>query len=201
MLNNTIKYKIALAEKCHIGLAQSIVDEINYSAKIRGTGIPDRTVDYIIEKIEAGLAVLAIDQETGKWIGFCCIDVWSHKKYIASTGLIIKPEFRGIGISKAIKYKIFEICRDKFPHSKIFSLSANPVVIKVNMELGFKSVSFNSVMNDSDFITGNNCKVNFVEMMKEKSEDSGYLALIYEPDQISPVNHVFTKPQTVSISI
>lgn len=184
MLNQLIRYNIVVANNLHIHFAQAIVDEINYSAKIRGTGIEDRDAQYIIDKINTGLAVLAIDQDSGDWLGFCCIDAWEHKKYIASTGLIIKPQYRGVGIAKAIKYHIFELCRTIFPDSKIFSLTANPVVKKVNKELGFKPVSFLSVMNDTHFIDGNVCQVDFIEMMKEKYDDPNYSALVYNPDDV-----------------
>ena len=53
--------------------AQTIVREIEESAKIRGTGIAKRTPEYVCQKIEEGKAVIALSK-SGEWAGFCYIE-------------------------------------------------------------------------------------------------------------------------------
>lgn len=153
---------------------------MNLSAAKRGTGISSRTPEYINEKMDSGLAVLALDAATGEWIGFCCIEVWEHKGYIANTGLIISSKYRGNGISKEIKTKLFELQREKFPHAKIFSLTTCPAVIHINAELGYKRVAFEKVMSDPLFHEGCNSWVDYKGLM-ERGPESGYVAMVFEP--------------------
>lgn len=151
-----------------------------YSAAKRGTGIPRRSSEYIIDKINHGLAVIAIDPDRDEWAGFCCIEVWTHGRYIANSGLIVSPKFRHLGISKEIKFKLFELERQKFPRAKIFSLSASAAVIHANHLLGFREISFDEVLKDKLFMKGAHTWVNYVELMKNGSH-SNYVAMISEP--------------------
>ena len=48
--------------------AKTITDEMESSAKARGTGIAKRSPEYIAQKIEEGKAVIALTNE-GTWVG------------------------------------------------------------------------------------------------------------------------------------
>ena len=78
------------------------------SAKARGTGIAQRSPEYIIAKINEGKAVIALTPDN-HWVGFCYIEAWGHEKFVANSGLIVAPEFRKTGVAKEIKNKIFTI--------------------------------------------------------------------------------------------
>lgn len=162
--------------------AASIADEMNLSASKRGTGISLRTPEYIIEKIDSGLAVIALNADSKEWIGFCSIEVWDHQRYIANTGLIISSKYRGNGFSKDIKEKLFDLERKQFPRSTIFSLTTCPAVIHINAALGYKKVNFGEVMNDPWFHQGCHSWVNYVELMR-KGPESGYVAMVYVPEE------------------
>ena len=90
--------EIVIASSKYIHFAKTISLCIDESAKDRGTGIARRTPEYIINKMENGNAVLAL--EGGKFAGFCYIEVWGHGNYVAHSGLIVSPEFRGKGLAK-----------------------------------------------------------------------------------------------------
>ncbi|MEM9679826.1 MAG: GNAT family N-acetyltransferase, partial [Bacteroidota bacterium] len=103
--------EVVIADKSHCVYAQVISDTIADSAKDRGTGIAKRTPEYIISKIESGNAVIALKDAT--FAGFCYIESWGHGKFVANSGLIVHPNYRGQGLAKEIKHKIFNHSREK----------------------------------------------------------------------------------------
>ena len=90
------------------------------SAKARGTGIAKRSPEYICQKIDEGKAVIAVTAR-GDWVGFCYIETWEGE-YVANSGLIVAPAYRKSGVAKAIKHKVFQLSREKYPDAKIFGL-------------------------------------------------------------------------------
>lgn len=161
--------------------AAAIANEMAYSSARRGTGIAHRTPEYIMKKMDEGLAAIAVNAGNGAWAGFCCIEVWQHKKYVANSGLIVSPGYRGTGISKEIKVTLFDHCRAAFPEAKLFSLSTSPAVTHVNGSLGYKTVSFADVMNDELFLTGCQSWVNYRELMNRDQTHLPYVAMVFDP--------------------
>ena len=92
--------KIEIAEKHHIKYCNVISETIKSSAKVRGTGIALRTPEYIQSKIENNNAVIATVNE--KFAGFCYIEIWTWK-ICTHSGLIVHPDFRGLGFAKKLK--------------------------------------------------------------------------------------------------
>ncbi|MCO5233650.1 MAG: GNAT family N-acetyltransferase [Chitinophagales bacterium] len=180
-MNPSINYNIRLATSEDLKWATEIANEINLSSEQRQTGIALRSPQYIFDKILNGLAVIAIHPTSGEWLGFACLEVWQHQMYVANTCLIVKNKYRGIGVSKLIKTKLFELSRVKFPLSAIFSISANPAVKAVNLELGYKTVSFNEILKDQLFIEGCNSWVNYIDLIQKQSSDSHYSVMVYYP--------------------
>jgi len=144
--------KIVIADKSHSIYAEIICQTIAESANIRGTGIARRTPEYIITKMENGNSVIALEGD--KFVGFCYIERWGHGKFVANSGLIVHPDYRGLGIAKKIKHKVFELSRVKFPDAKIFSITTGMAVMKMNTELGYKPVHFSELTDDPTFWDG-----------------------------------------------
>jgi len=144
--------KVVIADKSHIKYAKDICETIAESAQVRGTGIARRTPEYIASKMENGNAVIAIDN--GQFAGFCYIEKWGHGKFVANSGLIVHPDFRGKGLAKKIKIKVFEHSEKKFPDAKIFSITTGPAVMKMNSDLGYKPVPFSELTDDQTFWNG-----------------------------------------------
>lgn len=161
--------------------ADNIAHEISISALLRNVAIEPRTGDYIFQKMIDGLAVIAIDNETEEWIGFCALDVWNHQRYVANTGLIVKPKYRGKNVSNLLKNKLFELARIKFPSAKIFSLTNKELIKKINIDLGFQEVEAREILYDPYFNTGMNSWVDFIELLKH-SEESGHKAMVFDPE-------------------
>lgn len=146
--------KIIIADKSHSIYAKIISKTISDSANVRGTGIAKRTPEYIITKIENGNAIIAL--EDGEFVGFCYIESWSHGEFVANSGLIVHPDYRGKGIAKIIKEKTFNHSKLKFPNAKIFSITTGFTVMKMNSDLGYKPVPFSKLTSDQTFWDG--CK-------------------------------------------
>ena len=146
--------KIEIAVKHHIKYSNVISETIKSSANVRGTGIALRTPEYIQSKIENNNAVIATVNE--KFAGFCYIEIWGHGKYVAHSGLIVHPDFRGLGLAKKIKRLTFEHSLSKYPKSKIFGITTSLAVMKINSDLGYKPVTFSELTDDDEFWIG--CK-------------------------------------------
>jgi len=121
--------KVVIADKSHIKFAEIICETIAESATVRGTGIARRTPEYIATKMENGNAVIALDGD--KFAGFCYIEKWGHGKFVANSGLIVHPDYRGEGLAKKIKHKVFAHSRNKFPDAKVFSITTGLAVMKM----------------------------------------------------------------------
>ena len=147
-----MEFDIQVATSIHEKYAVEICEEYAESAKARGTGIAKRKPEYILEKIREGKAVIALHQ--GQFAGFCYIETWSHGRYVANSGLIVAPDFRKMGLAKAIKRSVFKLSREKFPEAKIFGITTSLAVMKINSELGYQPVTFSELTQDEAFWKG-----------------------------------------------
>ena len=117
----------------------------------------------------------------GKWVGFCYIETWSHGEYVANSGLIVTPEFRKSGIAKAIKKRIFNLSREKYPDSKIFGLTTGLAVMKINSELGYEPVTYSELTQDEAFWAGCKSCVNYEILMSKERKNCMCTAMLYDP--------------------
>lgn len=181
MENQQQSFQILIANESHFSFAQIICDEMASSAKARGTGIAKRTPEYIQEKMREGKAVIAFNQD-GIWAGFCYIETWSHGEYVANSGLIISPEFRKSGLAKAIKKKIFDLSRSKYPEAKIFGLTTGLAVMKINSELGYEPVTYSELTQDDAFWKGCASCVNFEILSGKQRKNCLCTAMLFNPN-------------------
>ena len=133
-----INFSIEVASEKHIPYVTEILQTIEEAAKDRGTGIAKRNPEYVAQKMREGKAVIAMDGD--KFAGFSYVECWDHGQFVANSGLIVKPEYRHMGLAKQIKTRIVELSQELFPNAKIFSLTTGAAVMKMNTELGFKPV-------------------------------------------------------------
>jgi len=171
--------KVLIADKSHAVYANIICETIAESAKIRGTGIARRTPEYIITKMENGNAVIALDED--KFVGFCYIEKWGHGKFVANSGLIVHPDYRGLGIAKQIKQKVFEHSRAKFPDAKIFSITTGMAVMKMITELGYKPVHFSELTDDPTFWDGCQTCKNYDVLTRTDRKMCLCTGMLYDP--------------------
>ncbi|MDP4150387.1 MAG: GNAT family N-acetyltransferase [Bacteroidota bacterium] len=174
------QFKIVIADHTHQDFAQIICDEMEASAKARGTGIAKRSPDYIKEKMREGKAVIAFT-EAGFWAGFCYIETWSHGEYVANSGLIVAPEFRKSGLARQIKRKVFDLSRKTYPEAKIFGLTTGLAVMKINSELGYEPVTYSELTQDEAFWAGCKSCVNYEILTSKERKICMCTAMLYDP--------------------
>ncbi len=184
METNNILIRVATQDDCKY--AVTITDEMSSSAKARGTGIAKRSPDYIQQKISEGKAVIAVTNE-GEWVGFCYIEVWGQKQFVANSGLIVAPAYRKTGVAKEIKKKIFNLSRQMYPDAKIFGLTTGLAVMKINSDLGYEPVTYSELTDDEEFWAGCKSCVNYDILMSKDRKNCMCTAMLYDPtDHFEP---------------
>ena len=173
-------FNIYIATESDYRFAEEICNEMEESAKARGTGIAKRNPEYIQTKMKEGKAVIATTKEGG-WAGFCYIETWSHAEYVANSGLIVRPDFRKSGLAKMIKHKIFNLSKSKYPEAKIFGLTTGLAVMKINSELGYEPVTYSELTQDEDFWAGCKSCVNYDILMSKERKNCMCTAMLYDP--------------------
>ena len=171
---------IRVANSGDVHYAVNITDEMEASAKARGTGIAKRTPDYIAAKMTEGKAVIA-HLPNGTWVGFCYIEAWGKDDYVANSGLIVAPDFRKSGVAKQIKKRIFDLSREKYPEAKIFGLTTGLAVMKINSDLGYEPVTYSELTQDEKFWAGCKSCVNFDILMSKERKNCLCTAMLYDP--------------------
>jgi len=173
-------FDILVASAQHVDFAPQICDEMAESAKARGTGIAQRSPEYVADKMLEGKAVIAFHKD-GTWAGFCYIETWSHGDFVANSGLIVNPEFRKAGLAKAIKERIFALSRTKYPNAKIFGLTTGLAVMKINSDLGYEPVTYSELTQDEEFWAGCKSCVNYDILMSKGRKNCMCTAMLFDP--------------------
>ena len=182
--------KLEVSSEKHLLYVEEIRNEMEDSAKKRGTGIAKRSSDYLSKKISEGNSIIAID-ENGTWAGFCYIETWTNGEYVANSGLIVSPQFRKMGLATQIKERIFQLSREKYPNAKIFGLTTGLAVMKINSKMGYKPVIYSELTQDDQFWDGcKNC-INYDILMTKERKNCLCTAMLFVPDNIkeSKNNH------------
>ncbi len=172
---------VIVAGEEHTRYVEEILDTINRAAKVRGTGIAKRSPDYVKQKMLENKAVIALCN--GEFAGFSYIESWSNKQFVANSGLIVANKYRGIGLATRIKRRIFELSRERFPNSKIFSLTTGAAVMKMNFELGYRPVTFDELTDDPAFWRGCESCVNFDILQRNGGHKCLCTGLLYDPSE------------------
>jgi hypothetical protein len=174
-----LSFTVQLADKNHLDYARQICEEMESSAKIRGTGIAKRSVEYIQTKMMEGKAIIAFANDK-QWAGFCYIETWQSGEYVANSGLIVASAFRKEGLAKQIKEKIFELSKTKYPDSKIFGLTTGLAVMKINSELGYEPVTYSELTKDAEFWNGCKSCVNYNILTTKEFKNCLCTAMLYD---------------------
>lgn len=178
---DTNKIKVINATEEHVKYAADICQLIYESALQRGTGIAKRSPDYVAQKMTSGKAVVALDGE--KVVGFSYIESWGHGDYVATSGLIVSPDYRHRGLAARIKQKTFELARDHFPYAKIFSITTSLPVMKLNTQMGYKPVTFSELTQDDEFWEGCKGCINYDVLQRNNRVRCICTGMLYDPKQ------------------
>ena len=172
-------FTVEVASEKHLKYVDEILKTIEDATKVRGTGIAKRKPEYISSKMLEGKAIIAMLGD--QFAGFCYIESWDHEEFVANSGLIVRPEFRGHGLAKEIKKKAFELSRQRFPNAKLFGLTTGLAVMKINTELGYVPVTFSELTTDPVFWKGCESCINFDVLSRNDYTRCLCTGMLYDP--------------------
>lgn len=176
--------KVMVADESHIKYVETILQTIADAAKVRGTGIAKRSPEYVATKMKEAKAVIALQGE--KFAGFSYIETWGNKHYVTTSGLIVHPDFRGLGLAKRIKNVTFTLARKRWPNAKIFSLTSGSAVMKMNTQLGYHPVTFADLTDDESFWKGCEGCVNHDVLVRTGQKYCICTAMLFDPEEHLP---------------
>ena len=176
--------KVMVADSSHEKYVDTILDTITAAAKVRGTGIAKRTHEYVTTKMKEAKAVIALEGE--KFAGFSYIETWGNKQYVTTSGLIVHPDYRGLGVAKRIKDMTFTLARIRWPKAKIFSLTSGAAVMQMNTQLGYKPVTFAELTDDEAFWRGCEGCVNVDVLKRTERKYCICTGMLFDPAEHLP---------------
>lgn len=178
--------EVMVAGPEHEVYVDTILDTIAEAAKIRGTGIARRSHEYVAQKMQEAKAVIAIRKSDNRFAGFSYIETWGNKKYVTTSGLIVHPDFRGLGLAKRIKDLTFTLARTRWPHAKIFSLTSGAAVMQMNTQLGYKPVTFADLTDDEAFWRGCEGCINVDVLHRTGRKYCICTGMLFDPEEHLP---------------
>ncbi len=176
--------KVMVADETHEKYVDTILETISEAAKVRGTGIAKRSHEYVANKMREAKAVIALDGD--RFAGFSYIETWQDKKYVTTSGLIVHPDYRGLGLAKKIKDMTFTLARTRWPHAKIFSLTSGAAVMAMNTQLGYKPVTFADLTQDESFWKGCEGCINVDILHRTNRKYCICTGMLYDPEEYLP---------------
>ena len=178
--------EVLVASVEHEVYVDTILDTIAEAAKVRGTDIAKRTHEYLAKKMMEAKAVIALRKSDRRFAGFSYIETWDNQQYVTTSGLIVHPDFRGLGLAKRIKDMTFTLARTRWPHAKIFSLTSGAAVMTMNTQLGYQPVTFADLTDDEAFWKGCEGGVNVDVLHRTGRKYCICTAMLYDPTEHLP---------------
>ena len=175
---------VMVADASHEKYIDTILTTIEEAAKVRGTGIAKRSHEYLATKMREAKAVIALSGD--RFAGFSYIETWGNKQYVTTSGLIVHPDFRGLGVARRIKDLTFTLARTRWPHAKIFSLTSGAAVMAMNTRLGYQPVTFADLTDDEAFWRGCEGCINFDVLQRTNRRYCICTAMLYDPEEHLP---------------
>ena len=176
-----VPIEVIVADASHEKYVDEILETISAAAKVRGTGIAKRTHEYVAQKMREGKAVIALAGEEQEFAGFCYIESWGNKQYVANSGLIVVDKFRRRGLAKRIKKTAFNLSRTMWPNAKLFGLTSGGAVMRINTELGYVPVPFAELTDDEAFWKGCEGCINHDILERTGRRYCICTAMLYDP--------------------
>ena len=176
--------EVLIAGPEHEKYVDTILETIADAAKVRGTGIAKRTHEYLTTKMKEAKAVIALCGD--EFAGFSYIETWGNKHYVTTSGLIVHPDYRGLGLAKKIKDMTFSLARTRWPFAKIFSLTSGAAVMAMNTQLGYKPVTFADLTDDEAFWRGCEGCINVDVLHRTGRKYCICTAMLYDPTEHLP---------------
>ena len=178
-----VPIEVIVADGSHEKYVDEILETISAAAKVRGTGIAKRTHEYVAQKMREGKAVIALAGDEKEFAGFCYIESWGNKQYVANSGLIVVDKYRRRGLAKRIKKTAFDLSRKMWPNAKLFGLTSGGAVMRINTELGYVPVPFAELTDDEAFWKGCQGCINHDILERTGRRYCICTAMLYDPTE------------------
>lgn len=179
--------RVVVADASHEKYVDTILQTITDSAKVRGSGIASRTHEYLAQKMAERKAIIALDKDD-EFAGFCYIESWEDKHYVANSGLIVVPKYRGHHLATRIKKVAFTLSRLRWPKAKLFGLTSQIAVMRINTMLGYVPVTFAQLTQDDAYWAGcgtpeHPCCVNCDVLARTNRKYCVCTAMLFDPEE------------------
>ncbi len=179
--------RVVVADASHEKYVDTILQTITDSAKVRGSGIASRTHEYLAQKMAERKAIIALDKDN-EFAGFCYIESWEDKHYVANSGLIVVPKYRGHHLATRIKKVAFTLSRLRWPKAKLFGLTSQIAVMRINTMLGYVPVTFAQLTQDDAYWAGcgtpeHPCCVNCDVLARTNRKYCVCTAMLFDPEE------------------
>jgi len=179
-------FKVVVADASHEKYVDIILQTITDSAKKRGSGIASRTHEYLATKMRERKAIIALYGKEEEFAGFCYIESWGNKQYVANSGLIVAEKFRKHHLAKRIKQTAFTLSRLRWPNAKLFGLTSQTAVMRINTSLGYVPVAFSELTQDDSYWAGcgtpdHPCCVNYDVLQRTGRKYCVCTAMLFDP--------------------
>lgn len=157
-----VEIDVVVADASHEKYVDTILATILDSARKRGSGIATRTHDYVATKMRERKAIIALAKHTDtltgettqEFAGFCYIESWGNKSFVANSGLIVAEKYRKHHLATRIKQMAFSLSRLRWPNAKLFGLTSQAAVMRINTALGYVPVTFAELTDDEAYWRG-----------------------------------------------
>ncbi|MCL2327578.1 MAG: GNAT family N-acetyltransferase [Bacteroidetes bacterium] len=174
--------QIFQAQAEHEKYAQAISDLIFEASQAKDSGLAQRSPEYILKKMLEGKAVIAL-ATNNEIAGFVYIDTWQQGAFVATSGLIVNPAYRGLGLATELKKEAFLLARKLFPQAKIFGLTTSEAVMKINHDLGYRNASYDELTTDDGFWKGCESCVNYEILKNNNRNECLCTGMIFTPEE------------------
>ena len=114
--------------------------------------IARREPAFLREKLAHGHAALALDGD--ELVGFGYWSAWEGGRFVSHSGLVVRPDRRGLGLGRRLKLALFDSSRAALPRATLMSLTTSPQVRALNLALGFRPVPLERLTTDPGFWKG-----------------------------------------------
>jgi hypothetical protein len=102
----------------------------------------------------------------------------------------LSPKYRNGGVATAIKEKIFQLSRDRYPNAHIFSITSGLAIMKLNTALGFEPVTYSEITKDEHFWEGCKSCVNYDVLTGKKKCNCLCTAMLFDPTKVKKAQQV-----------
>ena len=171
---------VMVADASHEVYVDKILDTIREAAKVRGTGIAERTHEYVATKMKEGKAIIALCGDD--FAGFTYIEIMGKQAICSNLRSDSTSRLPGIGTGKTHQDRLLSDWHAYVGRKlKIFSLTSGAAVMKMNTELGYVPVTFNELTDDESFWKGCEGCINHDILVAKNRKFCICTAMLYDP--------------------